>query len=621
MIHNISRFIAALAIILLTAQGAGAQETISGLTYNSAGGYYEISDAQDLVDLANYVNGGNNASGKTFKQTADITLTEAVAPIGNSEYNYFSGTYDGGGYTISGLNVSSITERGFTCSGLFGRVQGANLHDIVLISPIVSTSVADDKNTYVGTIVGYTKESSTRVSNCTVINPTVTLPDGFKGCAGAIVGRIYNGSFSNCHFYGGNQSDAIGDSWGTVTNVSRVYTLTATGCTATATATVTVGTTSYYNSGTAVTLTAADRDGYILSDYSSDDVTITDGAFTMPAADVAVAATFAPDPAHFSVSGDEYTIKSADGWSVFCDALQDNDTYNRFSGKTVRLGADITVTRMAGSGDNPFCGNFDGGGHTLTVNYANTDNNVRTAPFSYVDGATIQNLIVGGTISGTAYRAAGIVGETTGQTTITNCVSSVDISSGRYTGGISIGGLVTITGCVFNGKIVGTTLSGGFVGYSNTATAISNSLFAPQDGSSISGGTFYYNGGGDITPTNSYYTAALGTPQGKATRTVTAAADVTIKAVALTGTPTQYTVSGITAYSGGGLQRGQTLYYGSGDQLSLTLSNSATAAPRGYQYGYTASAGTLSGSTLTMPDQDVTISVNTADLAPSTGQP
>ena len=50
-------------------------------------------------------------------------------------------------------------------------------------------------------------------------------------------------------------------------------------------------------------------------------------------------------------------------------------------------------------------------------------------------------------------------------------------------------------------------------------------------------------------------------------------------------------------------------YAGSGDQVSLTLTNTATGAPEGYQYGYSASAGTLDGTTLTMPDADVTISV------------
>ncbi|MBQ5461602.1 MAG: hypothetical protein IIT55_07160, partial [Bacteroidaceae bacterium] len=55
-----------------------------------------------------------------------------------------------------------------------------------------------------------------------------------------------------------------------------------------------------------------------------------------------------------------YTISNANGWNAFCLALQDNDTYNRFTDKTVKLGSDITVTRMAGSSDHEFCGTFDG---------------------------------------------------------------------------------------------------------------------------------------------------------------------------------------------------------------------------------------------------------------------
>ena len=342
------------------------------------------------------------------------------------------------------------------------------------------------------------------------------------------------------------------------------------------------------------------KDGQTLYDQSGN--AYTSNGVSIP--DNATLRSWSPDDFSVNGAGTEYTIHTATGWNVFCDLLESGES---FSGKTVRLGADITVTRMAGGDNHEFTGTFDGGGKTLTVNYANTGNNTMTAPFSYVDGATIQNLIVSGTISGTAYRAAGIIGETVNTTShITNCVSNVDISSGRYTGGFSIGGNVEIEGCVFNGKIVGTTYSGGFIGYSYSAQVIKNSLFAPQDGSSISGGTFYYNGGGDVAPVNSYYTQALGTAQGKACHSVTAGDNVTIEAIALTGTATQYTVSGITAYSGGGLQRGQTLYYGSGDHLSLTLSS--TGAPLGYQYSaYTASSGTLSGTTLTMPDADVTI--------------
>ena len=52
-----------------------------------------------------------------------------------------------------------------------------------------------------------------------------------------------------------------------------------------------------------------------------------------------------PDNDDFSLSGDTYTIKSATGWDFFCDMLENGET---FSGKTVELANDITVTRMAG---------------------------------------------------------------------------------------------------------------------------------------------------------------------------------------------------------------------------------------------------------------------------------
>ena len=362
----------------------------------------------------------------------------------------------------------------------------------------------------------------------------------------------------------------------------------------------------YVSSGDklSLTLSATPAAGYQIGSYIANGGTLTGNTLTMPDADVTISATFSIDPAHFEQTGtNEYTIKTEAGWNVFCDALQDNAIYNHFTGMTVVLADNIAVTRMAGSADHNFCGTFDGKGKTLTVHYTNTGNDVRTAPFSYISGATIMNLIVGGSITGTAYRAAGIVGEP-GNSTIVNCVSSVEISSGRYTGGFSIGGALTIRGCVFNGKINGTARSGGFVGYGDESLVIDDCLFAPQDSSSINGGTFVYGSVKELT--NSYYTCALGSAQGKQAHTITAGDNVT---VALCGTATEYDVSGITAYSEGILYN-NAFYAGSGDELSLSLGNTAPSALHTFT-GYTVSAGTLTGNkypyTLTMPDADVTI--------------
>ena len=350
------------------------------------------------------------------------------------------------------------------------------------------------------------------------------------------------------------------------------------------------------------------------------------------------------------VIGNTYTIYTTGGWDEFCDALQDLDTYNRFSGKTVKLGADITVSRMAGSQSHDFCGTFDGQGHTLTVNYgtaASPITEVYAAPFRFVEsGCVIEKLHVSGTITTSAKCAGGIVGTQYGSVTIRNCRSSVTINS-SVEGDGTHGGLVavnnssanlTIEGCVFDGKLLttnGTTMCGGFIGYRNGAAEIRNSLFDPAEVTVSTDGsaTFARN---NVDTYNCYYTYLLcdgshyvpgyveateTTPakwyNGKAACTIKAGENVTL---GYDGVATEYSVSGITAYKESaqsstftdGILYDGVLYAGSGDAVSLTLANSGAGAPAGYQYsgGYTVSGGaTLSGTTLTMADDDVIVSL------------
>ena len=326
-----------------------------------------------------------------------------------------------------------------------------------------------------------------------------------------------------------------------------------------------------YNIETATfTLTNPTRTGYTFTGWTGSNgntpqttVTIAKGSTE----NRTYTANWTPDPAHFSVSGDEYTIHTAEGWGVFCDLLSGGET---FSGKTVKLDANIgseqePITRWAGSKGHEFQGTFDGGGHTLTVNYSSNSYADTAAPFSYVSGATIQNLIVTGNCGGTYGRAAGIVGESASMTTITNCISSVTLSGGPFNGGISIGGLVNIEGCIYNGRINTTDRSGGFVGYAESTTRIANSLFDPQEGSTIVGGTFYHISN-TATITNSYYTRALGTAQGTAAYAVTTAPANLGAAV----TGVSYTV--LTAYANGILFDGK--YYVA--PADVTLYDNAT---------------------------------------------
>lgn len=622
---TLARAAMTLLIALLTTATAWAQNDITGLTYND-GGYYEINDAQDLVDLATYVNSGNDASGKTFKQTQDIDMSSAgnFEPIGSQPNSHnptpFNGTYDGQGNAIIGLTVNTSSPM----AGLFGLFQGGSVRNLTMVNPNVKSSYLGVGNKRVGGIVGTIKPGT--IANCNVINPTLNAD--YKG---AICGNIGSRSsnISGCYFYTtGNVSAVDANPVSAPVSASRTYTLTLNDGITTSTAPAfSYNGTGYYASGTTITLPAAPI-GWVY--YTVNGSAIDGNTFDI-SADASVTVNkhissllgYDDDPLVDGSAEHPYIISTAEGWNLFCDALQDNDTWNRFSGKTVRLGDNITVTRMAGSDNHDFCGTFDGGGNTITLDLDNSKGGY--ALFRNAVSATIRNMHVDGTIITTGKYAAGLISGMWGTVSIENCRSSVTIKSavggdGTHGGFVAVvnDGSLNIEGCVFDGKLLttGTTATshcGGFVGWNAGTVTITNSLYAPADladgetevidGTSNPSATFSRNG---ATITNCYYTKALGTAQVKATHTVAAGENVTIDAIALTGDATNYTVSGITAYSVGGLQRGETLYYGSGDEVSLTLSN--TGAPQGYQYAYTASAGTLDGTTLTMPDADVTIS-------------
>ena len=604
---------------------------------------YKISSEADLRALATKVNGGDECEGVYYQQTCDITITGGDwIPIGNRD-NCFVGNYDGGNYTISGININSTSDRqglfgyvagtpdqkwgfiqniilenstiagGSYTGGIVGCVVNAHVHNCHVRSSVTVQAGADgadkfDKKFGFGGVVGYFHNGT--VKGCTSM---ATVNDGghanvknFGGVIGHMKQITYTATATNCYSHGVNPIGKTES--GTATNVERVYRMRCTDGSVSLPDEVSATDGFYYNgrgyykAGVTIPLTITIGEppvGYDIVVTHTGNNVITpneDGeyVYTVGTVNKAFSATTHVSPllgwtSSYTPDGttNPYIINNTDGWDLLCDALQDNTTWNRFDGKTVRLDDDISVIRMAGSSDHEFMGTFHGGGHTLTVSYENTDNNEKTAPFSYVNGATIRNLIVGGTITGTAYRAAGVVGETgTNLSHITNCMSSVDISSGRYTGGFSIGGNVAIEGCVFNGKIVGTEYSGGFVGYSNSALKITNSLFDPQDGSSISGGTFYYNGGGSATMTNCYYTRTLGDAQGNA-----ASSSATLPAnIGTVGTA--YSVSGITPYTHGIAYDNR--YYMTPEALSF-VDNTANdvAAIDGYFATVTLSGRTL----------------------------
>ncbi len=160
---------------------------------------YEVKDIvittpAQLIDIMN----NPNYWSSNIKLAADIDLSEytgslAQAPIGNVTVP-FAGSFDGCGYTIKGINITSDVS-----AGLFGRISGAALvKSFTAYGSVKNNGAAtsaeffdDDGNYYsTGGIVGSVLGG--KVENVT----SYVLVSG-KGNTGGVVGMIYvtDGSF------------------------------------------------------------------------------------------------------------------------------------------------------------------------------------------------------------------------------------------------------------------------------------------------------------------------------------------------------------------------------------------------------------------------------------------
>ncbi|MFC2449663.1 MAG: hypothetical protein ACFNTB_08575, partial [Prevotella denticola] len=232
------------------------------------------------------------------------------------------------------------------------------------------------------------------------------------------------------------------------------------------------------------------------------------------------------EPASFShtfivARRDQYgtiLIKDANEWKVFCKLVNEKGMTNL----NARLEADVDLGRDIAMVGNDYAGTFDGQNHTLKfIWYVGSDSYI--APFKKVSGATIRNLRTEGEIHSSTHYLSGLITEAYGKTTITGCVSNVDIKS-SYTGdGCAAAGMisyigssanVTITDCIVKGKITATMNNGkkgmgGFV-YSQNGTCTLKSCLYIGENNAISGNTFAKN----ATLNRCYYLNTCGTAQG-----------------------------------------------------------------------------------------------------------
>ncbi|MBQ3084439.1 MAG: hypothetical protein IJC46_03180, partial [Clostridia bacterium] len=95
-----------------------------------AAGTYKVTNRAGLEKMAQLVYGGNNLSGYTFIQTADIDMGwDPFVGIGDklADTVRFGGTYDGNGFVIENLFMTKLTAK---TGGLFGAPKNATIKNV-----------------------------------------------------------------------------------------------------------------------------------------------------------------------------------------------------------------------------------------------------------------------------------------------------------------------------------------------------------------------------------------------------------------------------------------------------------------------------------------------------------
>ena len=154
-----------------------------GYTVSEDGKTYNVYTADGLLAWNKAV---QNDLTLNCTLTADITLTGEWTPIGTDYRNSYTGTFDGGNHTISGLTVKGSDEN----AGLFGYIgkDGGTVKNVVL------KDVQITSNNQYANVGGMAGINNGTIENCSVSGGSVS---GYS--AGGVVGQQYSGSITLCN--------------------------------------------------------------------------------------------------------------------------------------------------------------------------------------------------------------------------------------------------------------------------------------------------------------------------------------------------------------------------------------------------------------------------------------
>nr|WP_122120217.1 GLUG motif-containing protein [Alistipes megaguti] len=146
-------------------------------------GNYTVDNEKGLKNLAKLVNNGETDIDITL--TDDITLTGEWTPIGIDYNHQYTGTFDGGGHTITGLTVTTSDQY----AGLFGNLSGT-------VKDVTLKDVKIESNNEISDVGGVAGRSYGTLENCSVSGSVIGR--GKNSIVGGVVGYQTGGSITGC---------------------------------------------------------------------------------------------------------------------------------------------------------------------------------------------------------------------------------------------------------------------------------------------------------------------------------------------------------------------------------------------------------------------------------------
>ncbi len=491
-----------------------------------ADGFYNIGTAKDLYWFSLVAIGNRSVKAKL---TADIDYTAYPKGIIGLNSNKYAGTFDGQEHTVT-IDIKNNT----TCTGLFGVIDGATIKNLVVEGNCESSAKL------IGGLGGVS------YGNCTIENIVVKTAVKFTGTGDATCGGIFGdmeaaSTVKNCAFYGSFESEKGSNiralaSWcsnnpqftnciiapaeinanGYDTNNLANGGYTTNNCVKIAANDVKLasGELCYTMNGNQSEIGwYQNLTGTVDAKpvpFSSHSQVYANGALKCDGTSAGGELTYSNNktgliPPHTDENGDgicdvcgklipDFLKADEEGFYAISNATALNwfslfvKEYN--ASANAKLTADIDYTAypqgFIGNGT-AYAGIFDGQNHTITIDLVN-DAKIRGL-FTMINGATIKNLVVDGSVTSEFNNLGGLGGQADGTNNIENVVINTTLTYIPGNGDASCGGFfpyinsgtVNFKNCAFYGSFIlgAATGNAGLVSWNSGKCVAENTLIAP----------------------------------------------------------------------------------------------------------------------------------------------